>query len=177
MAAPAVTARATPAGRPLERGFKPWFSFGLLPTLGIWQFSITPGKMSGGPPIITSTFFNNYVHTKVPQVLVDLGPFTVRGKYDPDIFKNDGTFTPSASNQFRSLINRIGAVTFHFPAPNAGTLSNYGWLREIDFGEFKEGDTTPPTVTMSIEISSWDPVNLVETEWSYVDGYTGTSGG
>lgn len=173
MANPAVTSRGTPAGAALDRGFKCKFTFGLLPTFSMWEFEITPGKLKGGPPIMRSTFFNNYVHTKVPQVLVDQDPFIIRGIYDPDIWKSDGTYTPSVTNQLRSLMNRNGALTFLMP--NLGTLNNYGWLREVDLGTFKEGDTLPPTITLTVEVSNFDPVNRAECHWYYVDGYTGTA--
>lgn len=173
MAAPGVVTRTTPAGAALERGFRCKFALGLLPGFQMWEFEITPGKLTGGPPISHTSFFNLNFHTQLPQVLVKQEPWTIKGKYDSDIFK--GTFGSSASstNVLPAIMNKLGAVTFLMP--NLGTLSNYGWVRDVTFGVFKEGDTTPPTVELMVEISSWDPVNRVEAGWSYVDGYTGTS--
>lgn len=173
MAAPSVITRTAPVGAWLERGFKCKFALGILPGFSIWEFEITPGKLTGGPPINHTTFFNSNFHTQLPQVLVKQEPWKIKGKYDSDIYK--GTFGSAASStvQLPAIINKLTAMTFLLP--NLGTLSNYGWVRDVTFGTFREGDTNPPFVELDIEISSWDPVNRVEAGWSYVDGYTGTA--
>lgn len=164
MAVPAVIARGVPAGAAIPRAFKSTFSLSVLPTFSMWEFEITPGKLIGGPPINFSSFLNMKFHTQLPQILIKQDPFTIKGKYDSDVWKD---------TQLRTIINQPGTCTFL--VSNLGTLSNFCWVREVTFGTYKIDDTTPPTIELLVEIMSWDYINHVEAGWSYVDGYTGTA--
>lgn len=165
MAAPAVQTRSTPTGAiQYEGGPTSRFTIGLNKALCIREFEIAACKIVGGQPIRISSFFNVLFHTKVPQTLLDLEAFVVRGFYDMDIWKD---------TMYKTVMNKNGAMTFR--SAEGSTLSVFGWAREVTFQPHKLGEA--PTLELMCEVSNWDPVNRVEAGPSYSDGYTGTADG
>lgn len=163
MAAPSVVTRGTPAGAALKSGFRSKFGVAALTTFALWEFEITPGAWEGGEPIPFSSFFNTKYHTKRPQTLIEIGPYTITGKYEPNIF---------GPSMLPSLINVETTGTLLWP--DLGTVSCYGWMRSCSFSNaLKEGQL--PQATIVFEVSNWDVVNHVEAGPSFVDGYSGTA--
>jgi hypothetical protein len=163
MSAPGVITRGTPAGAALRSGHKSKFALGALTTFALWEFEIAPGEWDGGDPIPFSSFFNTLYHTERPQTLIKIGPHTIIGKYDPNIF--GPTMLPA-------LINRETVGTLLWP--DLGTLSCYGWLRRCSFSApLREGQL--PQATIIFNVSNWDYINHTEAGPSFADGYSGTS--
>jgi len=165
MAAPSVQTRGTPAGSKLRRAWRSKFTFGLAPTLPIWEFEITPWTFNGGPMINTSTFFNTLFHTKQFQGLIDVEKLVVKGLYDTDLLKD--------TNGYKTIMNQEQACTLLYP--NLGTVSIFGGPNVMRFTTMVFNGTEAPAVEFDVEVTNWDPNNHVEAGPSYVDGYTGTS--
>lgn len=166
MAAPGLVTRTTPTGAHMPDGFGACrFAFGRLPSFGIREFEITPGKITGGTPIPQTTFFNLAWHTKAPQVLLDIENFKIKGQYSPDILK------PTSS--LLTLINQPGACSFVWPQGSSFTF--FGYAMSATFGVIKEG--TLPEVEIEVVVTNYDPVLRIEAAPVYVAGYAGTSDG
>lgn len=149
MAAPANTARTTPAGRKLDEGFPTKIAFSRLPGASFWEKTVQPPGVDGGEPVDITTMHNVAWRTRNPRVLVDLMPHTVKAAYDPNWY-----------NQIvNTLINAKGSVTVRFP--DGSTLDYFGYLQKIEPDQIEEGKQ--PEATLTIVPTNWDYVNNVES--------------
>lgn len=164
MAAPTVTAVGVPLGRKLRRAYKTRFALGVLPTFSLFDFAITPGEWTIGQPIPQSTFLNTRYMTWAPQALIDIGPFIIRGQFDPDVFK---------TAQLPTIIGAETAATHHWVG--FGQLAMFGFVTNAAFTEAAVNSNDPPMITLGFKPSNYDPVNNVEAGPAFTDSYTGTA--
>lgn len=147
MAAPATTARVTPAGIKLDDGYSTQLAFSLDDNISFWEKTVQPPGVDGGDPIPTSTMHNTTYRTFAPSALISLTPCNTTAAYDPEVY-----------NQIIAITNRRGSVTVHFP--DGSTLDFYGYLRTFEPQDHAEGD--PPEANIEIQPTNWDPTNNVE---------------
>ncbi len=148
MAAPATTARGTPAGKMLKDGYRTVIASSLLPTVSIWEKSVKPPGLDGGEAIPQTTMHNVAWRTFAARSLKDLTPITFKGSYDPNCV-----------NQLMSLVNDdSGSWTVTFR--DLSTLDFFGYLQKFEPDELVEG--TQPEATVTIMPTNWDRTNGVE---------------
>lgn len=136
MAAPAPTARGTPAGLRVNEGQGTKVTFGRLPTFSIWEKTIKPPGIDGGEPVDTNTMFNLVWRSMAPRVLKTLTPLTFTGTYDPNYF-NQGVNT---------LVNVNDQITVTWR--DGTTLAFWGYLQKIDPKDVEEGKPCEAEVTI-----------------------------
>lgn len=147
MADPAVTARTTPGGIMLEDGFSTKIAFSLDPDISLWEKTVTPPGYDGGEPIDITTMHNTAFKTKAARQLIDVtgGEFTAG--YDPAVY-----------TQIQAIINKPGAITWHFP--DGSTVSAFGYLQKFDVQSHEEGKMCEANCT--IVVTNYDHTNHVE---------------
>lgn len=151
MAAPTTTVRSAPPGKRLEDGYSSKIAFNRDPDANFWESlggGVGSPGIDGGDEIDISTMHNTVWRTFVARTLKTLTEFSVTALLDP-IF-----YTECVNN----LINQEGSITRHFP--DGSKVDFYGFLKSIEFDDFVEGE--PPTVTLNIVPTNYDPVNRVE---------------
>lgn len=146
MAAPSPTARGTPTGIMLERGYSTKITFAANPTVSFWEKSIQPPGVDGGDAIDITTMHSVTWRNMAPASLKTLSECSVTAAYDPNLY-----------NQALDLVNVETTVTITFP--DASTLAFYGFLQKIEFSEISEAEF--PECTLTIFASNNDPVNSV----------------
>lgn len=148
MAAPATTARSTPAGRFLRDGYQTLIAFSRYPTVQFWEKTVQPPGLNGGDPIDITTMHNEDVKTKAARQLYDLTPSKTRVAYDPKCY-----------TQILTLLNDdTGSVTVHFP--DGSTLDFYGYVMNFEPAELREGEQ--PEADVTIVPTNFDRTNNVE---------------
>lgn len=150
MAAPTVTARATPAGIKLDRGHSTKIAFARDSNVSFWEKEVTPPAVDGGDPIDTTTMFNTAYRTFASRALVTLPEFTVSAAYDPNVINDVIT----------NLINQAGAITVHFP--DGSTYSFFGYLKAFSPQGLSQDNADQPMAEVTIVVTNWDPANRVE---------------
>lgn len=153
MAAPTLVTRTTPTGYKMPEGFRATIAFANAPGLNFWEKTVKPGGMDGGDPIDTTTQHNSRVMTQEPPTLIKHDTITSSGAFDPDSYST-----------VRGLINVNQSITVKWPT--GATLTFYGWLRKVEWGDLKHKEQ--PEQTITVEVSNWDPVNRVEVEPVFV---------
>lgn len=150
MAAPATTARGTPAGKMLKDGYRSVIASSLNPTVSFWEKTVKPPGLDGGDAIPQSTMHNATWRTFASRSLKELTPITVVAAYDPNVY---------SSGQIGSLINDdTGSWTVTFR--DLSTLDFFGFLQKFEPSELKEGEQ--PEATITIQPTNWDRTNGVE---------------
>lgn len=147
MAAPTTTARTKPTGIVLENGSRSIFAFAANPNVNLFEMTCKPLSMDGGDSIVLTNMWNDDVHTKAPQDLVDFGDATFTFQYDPVVY-----------DELMDLINVQTSITQHFP--DGSTLDFYGYLRSADFDPLTRGEV--PTGTATVVATNRDPVTKEE---------------
>lgn len=147
MAAPTASVRTIPVGYKMPDGFKTVISFASNTGIQFWEITVKPPGADGGDPIETTTMHNVLYRTKDTKSLKTLTECTVTAMYDPDVLPG-----------LWQLINAPTSITIKFP-DNAKMIF-YGYLQKYEVNEHKEGE--PPTLTLSIVPTNWDPTNKVE---------------
>lgn len=150
MAAPTPTARGTPAGIMLERGFKCLITHSSNPAIKFKEKAVKPSGIDGGEPIPTSTMHNTEWHTMARRILKKGTPSTAKCAYDPDI---------QAAGQVAALLNQDGIITETYS--DGTTRCYYGYFQKWDPDEHVE-DPNQPTATLTIIPTMWDYINHVE---------------
>src|SRR5437773_1398887 len=99
MAAPATTARQTPAGIHLDDGFSTKIAFAANPTISFWEKAVKPPGLDGSAPIDTTTMHNTAYRTMAPRSLKTATESSTSVAYDPNVY-----------NQIIALINVRGSI-------------------------------------------------------------------
>lgn len=154
MAAPAATARTTPAGIMLENGYQCKITHSLDPDLSIWEIDVGSTGIDGGERIDITTQHNSVYRTYAPRALKSYEPFDVKFAYEAGVQKS----------QIETLINtkRSGnnASVITETMPDGTTLAYYGYFQKVSFDAKSEG--TLPTGSLTIVPTNYDPINRVE---------------
>jgi hypothetical protein len=148
MAAPATTARGTPAGIKLKEGQGNSIAFSRRPTVSFWEVTIKPSGIDGGDGVEQTTQLNVAWHTMAPRILKTLTPCTVNAAYDPNVYNDILTY----------LVNQEGSVTIRFT--DGSTLDFFGYLQKFEPEDLKEGEQ--PRASITIVPTNFDPANRVE---------------
>jgi hypothetical protein len=153
---PAVTNLRVPAGRFLEIGKQILVTIKgdgtSYNTIGLWEVSVTPVALSGGDKVGIGNQYNSRYETFVPQRLITVGDMQLTVQYDPDAY-----------DEISQAINDNTTITIHFP--NGDRLAFYGFLKDFTPGEVSR--TANPTATAVISATMWDPVNFVESDFTF----------
>lgn len=147
MAAPAATARGTPAGIKLQNGFRCLITFSHNTTISLWEMEVTPPGADGGDPIDTSTMHNATYRTKAPRALIELTNGQMKCAYDPAV-----------KTQIMQEVNRKQTITVIYP--DGTTDAEYGYLKSFTPDALVEG--TMPTATCEFVSTAYDPTNNAE---------------
>lgn len=147
MAAPATTARQTPAGIKLDDGYSTKIAFERDPDVSFWEKTVQPPGIDGGDAIDTTTMHNAAWRTMAARALKTLTECSVVAAYDPNVYNN-----------ILNLINAEGSITIHFP--DASKLDFYGYLKTFEPSENTEGEQ--PEATITIVPTNYDPANDTE---------------
>lgn len=148
MAAPATTARSTPAGRLLKDGYRTVIAPSLLPTVSFWEKEVPAPGVDGGDAIEQTTMHNAAWRTFAARSLKTLTPIQLKVAYDPNLY-----------NQIMSLVNDdSGSWTVTFR--DLSTLDFFGYLKTFTPDPLVEG--TQPTATIEIVPTNFDRANNVE---------------
>jgi hypothetical protein len=147
MAAPATTARGVPAGIMLEDGFRTTLAFSLLPTFSLWEQTVKPPALDGRDPVDVTTMHSLTWTAKAPRKLIDMGPISMKGGYDPNIYA-----------QALTLLNRKGAATVRFP--DNTTLDVWAFLQKLEPDDNAEGNM--PTMTATVIVTNRDAASGAE---------------
>lgn len=118
MAAPAVTARVTPAGLKLKDGFGAKIAFARDPNLELWEIEVTPPGVDNGDPIGQTTNHNSNLITKWPNELNEITDIEMQCGYDP-----------VALTRCLQLCGLNGEITAHIP--DGTTQSVWGYMRSF----------------------------------------------
>jgi len=146
--APSPVAHVAPAGIRLKTGGPQVFHTNALDTdISLWATETGFPGIDGGDPIDTTTQENVLYRTMAPRVLQTLTPFPVKYQYDPACY-----------SQIIAILNRETTLTNRYN--DGSTLAFYGYWQKAEFDAQTEGN--PPTVTVTIVPTNFDPTNKVE---------------
>ena len=156
MAAPTPTTRVAPSASVLaDDGFATKITLSSVPSLQIWEKSLTALGVEGGEPIDITNMFASSWHTSAPRSLKKLKPVKVKAFFDINAW-------PTLVIQ----VNKKQTITLLFP--NGATLCFYGFVYDIGEPEFVEG--SPAMVDMMVNPTNWDYVNGVEAAPVFTSG-------
>lgn len=146
--APPITARTTPTGYIVPEGHRATIAFSKVPALQMWEMTTRQAGLSVAE-IVTTTQFNNRFHTTRAGQLIKVKDISGQAAYDPD-FMN-------------SIIAMIGddtnsGITIH--NPDGSTDSYWGFLKDVEFQELKEGQF--PTINYTVCITNWNTTTRAE---------------
>jgi len=119
MSAPVATSRGTPSGLMLENGYRALITNALNPTVELWEKTVQPPAMDGGPKIDITTMHNSAVRTAAPGALIDIGDSVVTVAYDPNVY-----------NTVKSLLNVKTTITHTFS--DGSTLAYFGYFAKFE---------------------------------------------
>jgi hypothetical protein len=137
----------------IDDGFSTLVTLENLPTVKIYEKSVTPPGISGGGPIDTTTMRNQSLRTQSPKQLKTITPMTMTV-----------AIASEAIEDVKDQINVNQLITVTLPDGSGQTF--WGWINEFTPGEFVEGEQ--PTYTITIEPSNHDnaePYNEVDLEY------------
>lgn len=154
--APTPTVRTLPTGTKPPEGFPVLVTFSLNPGLWFWEKVVKPPNYDNGEPIDQTTQFNIKWMTKAPRALIDMGPLTMKGTYDPDIY-----------TQIQSMMGVKQTITHKFP--NGSTLAFYGFVMKFEPDDVEIGKQPEATITYCP--TNWDPANQVEAGPAYASAH------
>jgi hypothetical protein len=137
-----TTARATPVGNRLKRGFRILIAFAADPDVSIWEKTVKPPGVDGGEPVDTTTQHNVDVRTFAARVLKGITEGQSKVAYDPACYP-----------QLIALINVETWMTVHFP--DGSTVDFCGFLRTFVPAEAEE--PTQPEATVTFTATNQDP--------------------
>lgn len=150
MAAPTPTARQTPTGLMLVRGYQSLITFALDPNIDFWEKTVQPAGMDSGDEIDITTMHNLIFRTAAPRKLVKSTPAKTKVAYDP-----------IAYDQILQIIGKETTVTVKFS--DGSTYAAFGYLKSFvpdDMAE--EPSDKQPTAEVAIVFTNYDPVGHVE---------------
>lgn len=147
MSAPSPVTRVTPVGIYLEDGFSIKIAFAADPDVSVWEKAVGIPGIDGGDEIELVTQHNVAWRMKSSRALKTLTPFDFTGAYDPACY-----------TQLNALINVETTVTERFP--DGSTLSYYGFLKGVEFGQLQEGEF--PEGTFTVVPTNRDPIARTE---------------
>ncbi len=142
MAAPAATARGTPAGIALREGFHAKITLAVNSTISFWEKTVDPPGFDGGPPIDQTTQFNVLYRTRWPRTLIDVTPISIP----------DAAYDPNLYTQVLSVINVNTVITISFQ--DASTIAFYGFLQSFNPNPMREGEQ--PTCSLTFVPTNMD---------------------
>ena len=154
MAAPAATARQTPAGIKLKDGHGTLVTFAADPDISFWEVEVKPPGMNGGDAIEQTTHHNVTYRTKAPQALIDLTNGEGTCQYDPNV-----------TVQVRALINVETTLTITYP--DGSTDAIYGYLQTFDPDPIVTG--SPPQASFTFVPTNVEPGTSTETGPTFVN--------
>jgi len=126
----------------LDDGFSTIITLENLPSVKLFEKTVTPPGMTAGGPIDTTTMRNIAWRTAAPKQLKSLTPAQAEVAYATEAYP-----------QIFAQIGVIQLITVTFP--DQATLVFYGWLEEFTPGTNTEGEQ--PTATISIQVGNRDP--------------------
>lgn len=148
MAAPTATARETPVGIPLRRGFSTKITLAIDPDISFWEKKIKPPGFDNGDKINTTTMFNDTYRSFASRGLIEMTDVTGVAAYDPVLL-----------SQINAVCGVETTITITFP--DGTTWYFYGYLKNFDPQELSE-DPNQPEAQLTFVITNWDPTNKVE---------------
>lgn len=150
MAAPATTARATPAGIKLRNGHASKIAFALDSDVSFWEKTLQPPGVDNGDAIDQTTMFSVFWMEKAAQAVNDVTDGQLTCAYDPNVYNNIIT----------NLLGQNGSVTIHYR--DGSTLDFFGYLKSFQPAALSRG--TQPEATVTFVCTNFDPVNKVQQE-------------
>lgn len=144
---PTVTARQNPAGQRLKKGHKCLVAFSLDPDIALWEIDPKPPGQSGGDMIDITTQHNTTRRQFEPRNLITDTDGSMSCAYDPRVVP-----------QLTAILNKKGAVTFHYP--NGDSVSWWAVLREAEPDGMTEDGM--PTMTITISPTNTHPTTGAE---------------
>ena len=153
MANPSPTARGTPAGIWIPRGWRTKFTFAINTTVSLWEMTVKPIGFNMGEPINQDSMWNVRHSIVRPQPLIVPTKGAITFLYDP---------------QLESQILAMAGVetTCTQTSYDGGTKAFYGFLNGVEFEPLERGQ--PGKGSAEIVQSNWDPVNFVEVGPQFV---------
>jgi hypothetical protein len=148
MAAPATTARLTPAGIYLDDGYQTLIATAADTNVSFWEKTVQPPGLDGGDAIDTTNMHNTVWRTMRARALKTLTEFTVLAGWDPDVY----------NNIIDNLLNVESDYTVNFP--DGSTLDFFAYMRVFAPAELAEG--VQPEATITFQPTNYDPTNDVE---------------
>lgn len=155
MANPVYTARVTPTGRAMPKGYRCLVTLSLDSDIAFWEKTVKPPGADGGDLIMTSTQHNATYNTFAPQALVTLTPMELTVAW-----------VSASYAQVMAVINLEGSITVTFPSGNS-PVNFFGVLNKFEPSALEP--TNQPEASITITPTAWDPTNNLE-----VGFYTGT---
>jgi len=147
MAAPTPTARVTPSGIMLRRGWKTLITFALDTDISIWEKSVQGAGQTIGDKIDITTMWNNDYKTSAPPALIEGTECKVTFAYDP-----------ACKSQIEAILGVPTTITER--SPDGSTYCYYGYLQDVEWGENQIDEF--PEGTMTVVQTNSDHVNNVE---------------
>lgn len=139
MAAPTPTVRITPSGRILENGYKTLITFSRDPDVEMWEISVKPIGMDGGPKIDLTNMHSAIVREYAPRRLMEMTDGQMTVHYDPKVL-------PKIMND---LINRNNVITETYS--DGSTYAYWGYLQKFERNEHGiDGDAPQGTATFVV---------------------------
>jgi hypothetical protein len=154
MAAPAATARQTPAGIKLKDGHGTLVTFAADTDISLWEVEVKPPGIDGGDPIEQTTHHNVTYRTKAPQALLDLTNGEGTCQYDPNCV-----------TQCRALINVETTLTITFP--DGSTDAIFGFMQTFEPDAIVTGE--PPTASFTFVPTNVEPGTSTEQGPTFVN--------
>ena len=148
MPAPSPTPRQAPSGLKLRDGFASFITFGSRPAITLWEKSITPPGLDGGPKVDQTTMFNVMRITSAPQVLYEVTDGSMKVAYDPASYID-----------VISRINQPDTITQTWR--DGSTLADYGYLQSFKPDPLERGKQPEATVTFV-----FTGADLTGVEWA-----------
>jgi hypothetical protein len=141
----------------IEDGYRCLITFARQPNISIWEVETEPSGPDNEEGIKTSNFRNVRYRTMAPRKLISNTPVNVVGAFDP-----------SAMATFDAMCGQKDTITETHP--DGSTQCYYGYLKQVKYPRYKEGDY--PNATFTIVPTNWDPTNHVEAGpvWTSVSG-------
>ena len=142
MAAPTPGTRLEPIGERLKRGYRILINIQGDENINFWEMTVKPPGLDGGPPIDTTTQWNDVYRTMVPEALVTMTDMTFKAAYDPEVY-----------DSVVATINKERIITV--PFPDTSSICFYGFLQKFEPSDASEKEM--PTSSVTITPTNQDP--------------------